>query len=85
MDTRRRRAAWRAAHRGTKELDLLIGGYAVARLGTMSEAEIGAFEHFLAVQDTDLQSWLLAPGANAPAEHEALVDAVRVFHGLDPV
>ena len=30
LDTRRRRAYWRACHRGTKEIDLLFGRYAEA-------------------------------------------------------
>ena len=35
---RRRRAAYRASHRGTKEMDLILGRYAVARLPDMTAA-----------------------------------------------
>ena len=63
LDIRRRRAAWRAAHRGTRELDLLIGAYANATLGGMTSEELGRFERFLALGDPELQSWLLAPAS----------------------
>ncbi len=32
IEVRRRRAVWRAGHRGTKELDLLVGRFAAAHL-----------------------------------------------------
>jgi antitoxin CptB len=79
---RRRRAAWRAAHRGTKELDLMIGRYAEATLGQMAEEELRLFERFLEVSDADLQHWLFAPDASAEAEFAGLAAAVRQFHGL---
>ncbi len=82
LDIRRRRAAWRAAHRGTKELDLLIGGYAEARLAAMSGDELAQFERFLLVEETDLQSWLLAPCPEVEGEFAALVTQMRAFHGL---
>jgi len=68
IEIRRRRAAWRAAHRGTKELDILVGGYAAAKLAGMTAHELGHFERFLEVGDPELQVWLLAPVADgAPA------------------
>ncbi|MFA5951080.1 MAG: succinate dehydrogenase assembly factor 2 [Hyphomicrobium sp.] len=64
IEIRRRRAAWRAAHRGTKELDILVGGYAAAKLAFMAAHELGHFERFLEVGDPELQAWLLAPVAD---------------------
>ena len=48
LEIRRRRAAYRASHRGTKELDIVLGRYAAARLAAMTEDELGRFERFLA-------------------------------------
>jgi antitoxin CptB len=83
LETRRRRAAWRSSHRGTKELDLLIGGYAEVKLSTMSEGELSRFEMLLALNDPQLQEWLLAPQASAEPEFSDLVASVRQFHGLE--
>ena len=82
LDTRRRRAVWRANHRGTKELDILVGRYAEAQLPAMRGPELDLFEDFLAVTDPDLQRWLLTPGSVADDKYADLVVAVRRFHGL---
>lgn len=83
IEVRRRRAAWRAGHRGTKELDLLVGRYADARLASMSVAELAQFEDFLAASEPELQAWLLAPVSEAAEGPFAeLVAEIRSFHGL---
>jgi antitoxin CptB len=83
IEVRRRRAAWRAGHRGTKELDLLVGRFAAERLPAMTEADLAHFELFLAVSDPDLQSWLLGPEASqGDPEFAGLVAEIRKFHGL---
>lgn len=82
IDVRRRRALWRATHRGTKELDILIGTYATARLGDMDAAELTQFEQFLTQQETELQALLLAPTAAHDVPFADIVNAVRAFHGL---
>lgn len=82
LDTRRRRAQWRATHRGTKELDILVGRFAEARLPEMVGVELDLFEDFLAVTEADLQRWLLTPGAVADDKFAELVVAMRRFHGL---
>jgi antitoxin CptB len=82
LELRRRRAVWRATHRGTKELDILVGRYAEARLPDMAGADLDLFEDFLAVTEAELQRWLLTPGAIADDKYSCLVVAVRRFHGL---
>jgi antitoxin CptB len=82
LDLRKRRASWRATHRGTKELDILVGKYAGAKLDAMTALELEHFEAFLEVTEADLQSWLLAPRAVADDKFSDLVTAVRGFHGL---
>jgi antitoxin CptB len=82
VETRRRRAVWRASHRGTKELDILIGKYAEAHLERMPGDELARFESFLAVPDPELQDWLLAPSGPPDAEFAEFVGAIRRFHGL---
>ena len=82
LDIRRRRAAWRAAHRGTKELDLTIGAYARAELPAMTDRDLDRFERFLTVADPELQAWILTPSSGAGGEFADLVGAVRKFHGL---
>ena len=44
---RRKRALYRAQYRGTKEMDWMIGRYAVAKLDAMSLDQLQTFETFL--------------------------------------
>lgn len=81
-DLRRRRAAYRAAHRGTKEMDWLIGRYADAFLTGMSEDDLAHFERLLALPDPELQGLILNPGGVAPTDFAELILALRRFHGL---
>lgn len=83
IEVRRRRALWRAGHRGTKELDILVGRYAEARLPDMGVEELSAFEAFLAASEPELQAWLLGPAGGAAATGFAeVVVEIRKFHGL---
>jgi antitoxin CptB len=82
LDMRRRRALWRASHRGTKELDLLVGRFAGSKLPGMRDGELAEFEEFLKVQDPELQEWLLGSATAAPRGFGALIAAIRRFHGL---
>jgi antitoxin CptB len=75
---RRRRLAYRAAHRGTRELDLLLGPYATARAGTMDAAELEALERLLDEPDTTLQTWFL--GQEEPPPHQrVLIRTILAF------
>jgi antitoxin CptB len=82
MEIRRRRAAYRASHRGTKEMDFILGRYAEAHLAHMSADEIGDFERFLATPDPVLTDWFsLGAHPNEPA-FTAFIAALRAYHGL---
>lgn len=84
LEYRRRRALWRATHRGTRELDLLIGAYAHATLGSMTAVELARFEDFLLQQETELQALLLSPVSARDVPFADIVNAVRAFHGMPP-
>jgi len=83
IEVRRRRAAWRAGHRGTKELDLLVGRFAEATLAGISEAGLSHFEQFLAVSDPEIQGWLLGPARPEAGAFADVVAEIRRFHGLE--
>ena len=82
LELRRRRAAYRCAHRGTKEMDFMLGRYAEAMLPTLADPELAHFEDFIALQDPKLQTWLLSPDAIADAPYATQVATIRKFHGL---
>ncbi|MEM8744686.1 MAG: succinate dehydrogenase assembly factor 2 [Pseudomonadota bacterium] len=83
IEARRRRVLYRAGHRGTKELDLLLGRFAEAQIAAMTDADLTAFEEFLALPDPDIQFWLLTPGAEEPDGLAGeFVRRLKRFHDL---
>jgi antitoxin CptB len=52
-----KRLHWRAHHRGTKEADLLIGGFFEAHHASWSADDRALFEEMLEEQDVDIMAW----------------------------
>ena len=67
LDPRRRKLLFRAWHRGIKEMDLILGGYADAYIAEMPSADLDEFEMILEINDRDLVKWFTneepVPGA----------------------
>ena len=59
LDPRRRRLLFRAWRRGTRELDLIMGRFADEAIGTMSDADLDAFECLCEVPDLELYAWVV--------------------------
>ena len=66
FSTRLAAARFRAWHRGTREADLLIGGYFDAASGEWDDAAMAWFEALLEEQDVDIMAWAI--GTAAPPE-----------------
>ncbi|KQM28647.1 MULTISPECIES: FAD assembly factor SdhE [unclassified Sphingomonas] len=58
-ETRLKRLKFRSWHRGTREADLMIGGYFDAHSATWSDADMDWFEEFLEEQDVDIMAWAM--------------------------
>ena len=72
-----KRLHWRAHHRGTKEADLLIGGFFDAHHAAWGAAERALFSAMLGEQDVDIMAW--AHDACDPPERYrgALLEALK--------
>ena len=75
-DIRLKRLHFRSHHRGTKEADLLIGGFFDSAHARWDDAEIALFEELIEEQDVDIMAWAIgmepAPGRYAGSIVEAL-------------
>jgi antitoxin CptB len=79
-EIRRRRIVFRAWHRGTREMDLLLGRFTERFIGGMSEPEIAMLEHLMETPDPDIYNWLIG-AAPVPAEYDTpLLRKIRAFH-----
>jgi antitoxin CptB len=64
-DEEMRRLHWRAHHRGTREADMLIGGFFDAYSASWSADERALFSEMLNEQDVDIMAWAVGT-AEAP-------------------
>lgn len=69
LDERKRRLGFRATHRGTREADMIIGGFVMRHLGGWGEAEVAWAEALIAEPDVDIMAWAL--GKASPPERLA--------------
>jgi len=63
---RRKRLRFRAWHRGTKEMDLVLGPYADAHLDGLDANGLDRLETLMDEEDTDLLAWVI--GQETPPE-----------------
>lgn len=82
LQARRRRVAYRASHRGTKEMDITLGRFAESAVAAMPAATLELFEQMLALPDPDLREMIWYPDRCGGGEFASLIEAVRDFHGL---
>jgi len=74
---RRRRMRYRAWHRGTQEMDMVLGPYADAHLDAMDAPALDRLEKLMDEQDTDLLKWVMGQEP-IPADIDAELLAVLV-------
>ncbi|MPY74692.1 MAG: succinate dehydrogenase assembly factor 2 [Alphaproteobacteria bacterium] len=55
---RLKRLKFRSWHRGTQEMDLLLGRFADAWLETLSDSDLDIYEILLEQADQDLYAWI---------------------------
>lgn len=84
LDDRRKRLLFRCWHRGTREMDLILGRFADAEIADLTDQEIGELEHLIEVPDPDLYAALTGDKV-LPAEYAtALFARIKAFRVADP-
>ena len=58
IENKRRRLIFRSDHRGTKEMDLVMGTFALKYVPTFSEDELAQYDEILNESDPDLYNWV---------------------------
>ncbi|GKY90220.1 succinate dehydrogenase assembly factor 2 [Sinisalibacter aestuarii] len=79
-ETRLKRLAMRSSRRGIKEMDIILGRYAAARLAGMDGAALDSYEALLNENDHDLYQWVTGQ-VPAPAPFAALIAEIADFAG----
>ncbi len=79
-EIRVKRLKMRAWHRGIKEMDLILGGWADNHLAAADEGTLDAFEAVLAEADQDLYSWVSGQ-AEPPASLAPILGRIAADFG----
>ena len=79
-EIRLKRLRFRAWHRGTREADLMIGGFFDAHHASWSAAELDWYETLLEEQDVDIMGWAIGSIPCPPQWESAMMQAMRALN-----
>ena len=83
LDDRSKRLLFRCWHRGTREMDLLLGRFADAEIETLTDAELAELERLLEIPDPDLYA-AVTGDKPLPAElASALFERIKAVRAVD--
>jgi antitoxin CptB len=82
LDDRRKRLLFRCWHRGTREMDLILGRFADAEIADLADAELAELERLLDVPDPDLYAAVIGDRP-PPEEAAALFARIKAFRAVE--
>lgn len=79
LDARRRRIRFRAWHRGTREMDMVLGPFVDAQLDALDDETVAELERLMALPDRDLFTWF-STGEVPPENDTPIFRLIKAFH-----
>jgi antitoxin CptB len=79
LEVRRKLLLWRASHRGTKELDLMLGGFARDNIDSMQPSELDELEALIALPDPQLLAWIMGEEAVDEDYRSTITERLLVY------
>jgi antitoxin CptB len=76
----RKRLKFRSWHRGTREMDLLLGRFADRHLDAFDGSTLRAYAALLEQPDPDIYDWVCGRGECPDDELRAIIAALTDFH-----
>jgi antitoxin CptB len=83
LDDRRKRLLFRCWHRGTREMDLLLGRFADAEIATLTDDELAELERLLEIPDPDLYAALTGDKPLVSEFTTALFARIKAVRAVD--
>ena len=74
--TRRKRLLFRCAHRGIRELDLILGHFSRTILPQLDGKQLDSFEAILHAGDSDLYEWISGRNQPPPELDSQIIDMI---------
>ena len=79
---RLKRLKIRAWHRGTLEMDMILGPFCDARAALLDVAELDCFEALLNENDQDLYLWVSGQSPSPP-QYSGLIETIQAHTGAN--
>ncbi|WP_205032112.1 succinate dehydrogenase assembly factor 2 [Hwanghaeella grinnelliae] len=76
---RLKRIRFRSWHRGIKEMDILMGGFADKYLAELTDEELDAFETVMTVPDQELYAMLVRDAPHWPELDEGMMARLMAY------
>jgi len=76
-ETRLKRLKFRAWHRGTKEADLMIGGFYDRYAQSFSDADLAWYEALMDEDDTEIMAWAIGTQPPPPRASGPMMAAMQ--------
>jgi antitoxin CptB len=83
LSDRRKRLLFRCWHRGTREMDLILGRFADAHIGELSESELDELERLGELPDPDLYAMLSGASEMPHDLAQGLLPRIKAFGAPD--
>ncbi len=80
LNIERKRLKFRSWHRGTREMDLLLGRFADGRLDGFDRRALRAYAALLERSDPDIYDWVSGRGRCPDDDLRPIVQALTEFH-----
>ena len=79
ISIKRKQLIFRSWHRGTREIDLLLGSFAEAHIPQFNEAQLATYERFLNNSDPDIFNWITGQEPVPPSQDSDVVKLMMKF------
>lgn len=79
ISIKRKQLIFRSWHRGTREIDLLLGRFAEVHVPAFGERELELYDRFLKNSDPDIYNWIAGQEPVPPAEDNDVVRLLLSF------
>lgn len=80
ISIKRKRLTFRSWHRGTREIDLMLGRFADECLPGFDEAQLALYDSFLSNSDPDIFNWISGAEPVPVEEDNAVVRRLLAFY-----
>ncbi len=78
-DPRLKKLLYRSQHRGFREADIIIGGFAEGHLAQLTAAQLDEFERLIDQEDQYLYAWIIGREPTPEPFEGEVMDLIRTF------